>query len=484
MGTYIPSTTSERAEMLQKIGIENVDALFSSIPKGVQLRSPLDIPIGQSEMQVRKYMEGLAHSNVVFESIFRGAGAYNHYIPSVVKHIVGKEEFVTAYTPYQAELSQGVLQGIFEYQTMICELTGMNASNASVYDGQTAAAEAVLMCKDRGKNKVLVSSSVHPQTIAVVSTYCEAQGLEVLQIPTSQGQTDLEELKGMLGQESACVLIQQPNYFGLFEDAKMISEMTHNGGAKLVMSCNPIALSVMQTPAEVGADIAVGEGQPLGNPLGFGGPYLGFMACTTEMLRRLPGRIVGETVDLDGKRAFVLTLQAREQHIRREKSSSNICSNQALCALTASVYMSVMGPEGVKEVATQCYSKAHYAMKEITAITGFERVHTGDFFHEFVTKSPVKVLGLMLALEEKGILGGFPLKGQSGCEILWCVTEQNSKEDIDFLVKTLLELIEDEDEVDLLAKTMEESNFETNDPVLTQSRLKQIQEECLEVKDR
>ncbi|MBC7959038.1 MAG: aminomethyl-transferring glycine dehydrogenase subunit GcvPA [Vallitaleaceae bacterium] len=440
MGSYVPSTIKERQQMLEAIGCSSFEDLFSHIPEKVRLNNPLGIPEGLSEMEVRTAMEEMAHKNTVFKTIFRGAGAYNHYIPSVVKHITSKEEFVTAYTPYQAEMSQGLLQAIFEFQTMVCELTGMAAANASVYDGATAAAEAIMMCKERGKNSALVSETTHPQTLAVIATYCKAIGVEVQLVPVKEGLTDLEALKTLLNKNTACVYIQQPNYYGLIEDADGIGELAHQSDAKYIMGCNPISLAVLKTPSECGADIAVGEGQPLGLPLSFGGPYLGFMTCTASMTRKLPGRIVGETTDLEGKRAFVLTLQAREQHIRREKASSNICSNQALCALTASVYMSAMGPRGLEQVASQCLSKAAYAAGAICSVAGYELKFKGAYFNEFVTNCPVSPDQLMAELEKKGILGGCPLSGDlEGC-ILWCFTEVNTKAEIDGLVTILREV--------------------------------------------
>ena len=376
-------------------------------------------------------MEHIAAQNIVFDSIFRGAGAYDHYIPAIVKSVTGKEEFVTAYTPYQAEISQGVLQSIFEYQTMICELTGMDVSNASVYDGATAAAEAVNMCCERSRNVVFCSAAAHPDTIEVVKTYCWASGHEFVLVPAKDGKTDWNSIVPQLDKKtSACLYIQSPNFFGQIEDVQQAAEAVHAVGAKLIMGCNPIALGLYKTPAELGADIAVGEGQPLGMPLSFGGPYLGFMATTKAMMRKLPGRIVGETTDVDGKRAFVLTLQAREQHIRREKASSNICSNQALCAMTAAVYLAAVGPEGLKQVANLCYQKAHYLMQQLTAIPGITLRYQGPFFHEFVTDQG-DANRILLKLEQEGILGGLPL---SDGGILWCATEKNSKEDIDRMV--------------------------------------------------
>lgn len=431
MGSYVPSTAQERQEMLASIGLSSIDELFSHIPDSLKRKGELNLPSGKSELEVCRTMEHIAAQNIVFDSIFRGAGAYDHYIPAIVKSVTGKEEFVTAYTPYQAEISQGVLQSIFEYQTMICELTGMDVSNASVYDGATAAAEAVNMCCERSRNVVFCSAAAHPDTIEVIKTYCWASGHEFVLVPAKDGKTDWNSIVPQLDKKtSACLYIQSPNFFGQIEDVQQAAEAVHTVGAKLIMGCNPIALGLYKTPAELGTDIAVGEGQPLGMPLSFGGPYLGFMATTKAMMRKLPGRIVGETTDVDGKRAFVLTLQAREQHIRREKASSNICSNQALCAMTAAVYLAAVGPEGLKQVANLCYQKAHYLMQQLTAIPGITLRYQGPFFHEFVTDQ-ADAKRILLRLEQEGILGGLPL---SDGGILWCTTEKNSKEDIDRMV--------------------------------------------------
>lgn len=431
MGSYVPSTAQERQKMLASIGLCSIDELFSHIPDSLKRKGELNLPSGKSELEVCRTMEHIAAQNIVFDSIFRGAGAYDHYIPAIVKSVTGKEEFVTAYTPYQAEISQGVLQSIFEYQTMICELTGMDVSNASVYDGATAAAEAVNMCCERSRNVVFCSAAAHPDTIEVVKTYCWASGHEFVLVPVKDGKTDWNSIVPQLDKKtSACLYIQSPNFFGQIEDVQQAAEAVHAVGAKLIMGCNPIALGLYKTPAELGTDIAVGEGQPLGMPLSFGGPYLGFMATTKAMMRKLPGRIVGETTDVDGKRAFVLTLQAREQHIRREKASSNICSNQALCAMTAAVYLAAVGPEGLKQVANLCYQKAHYLMQQLTAIPGITLRYQGPFFHEFVTDQ-ADANRILLKLELEGILGGLPL---SDGGILWCATEKNSKEDIDRMV--------------------------------------------------
>lgn len=434
MGSYVPSTLQERQEMLESIGLSSIDQLFSHIPDELKLKGELNLPSGMSELEVSSAMKKIAAKNVVFDSIFRGAGAYDHYIPSIVKSVTGKEEFLTAYTPYQAEISQGVLQSIFEYQTMICELTGMDVSNASVYDGATAAAEAVNMCCERSRKVVFCSAAAHPDTIAVVKTYCWAAGHELVLLPVKDGKTDLDAMASQLDKKtSACLYLQSPNFFGQLEEMEKAAEMIHSVGAKLIAGCNPIALGLLKTPAEQGADIAVGEGQPLGMPLSFGGPYLGFMAATQAMMRKLPGRIVGETVDVDGKRAFVLTLQAREQHIRREKASSNICSNQALCALTASVYLATVGPDGLKQAASLCYQKAHYLAQQLCSIPGVSLRYSGTFFHEFVTdqKDSDKLLS---ALEQQDILGGYPLADGG---ILWCATEKNTKEEMDRVVEII-----------------------------------------------
>ena len=432
MGSYIPINPSEREQMLEAIGLKTVEELFAQIPDEIKVKK-VNLPEGMSELEVGRYIQGLADKNVRFKTIFRGAGAYNHFIPAIVKSITGKEEFVTAYTPYQAEISQGILQSIFEYQTMICQLTGMDVSNASVYDGASAAAEAVAMCVERKRTKMLVSASTNPMTLRTMQTYCHGSGTQLELVPAREGKTCLPALRGMLDDTTAGFYVQQPNYYGLLEDAEALGKAVHAAGAKYVMGVNPISLGILKTPAEQGADIAVGEGQPLGIPLSFGGPYLGFMACTTALMRKMPGRIVGETVDVAGNRAFVLTLQAREQHIRREKASSNVCTNQALCAMTTAVYMASMGADGLRQAAMQCLSKAHYAASKISEIPGFELRYQGEFFNEFLTECPGDASKILKKLEKKGILGGYLV----GNGILWCVTEMNTKEEIDLLVDIL-----------------------------------------------
>ena len=379
-------------------------------------------------------LEALAEQNLRFRTILRGAGAYDHYIPAAVSRIASKEEFVTAYTPYQAEISQGVLQSIFEFQTMICELTGLDAANASVYDGASAAAEAVAMCRERKRTRAVVSAAAHPDVISTIRTYSFGAGTEVAAAPAENGVTDLT---GLLDETTACVYVQQPNFFGQLEDLPALAAQVHAAGARLIVGVNPAALGVLESPGACGADIAVGEGQPLGLPLSWGGPYLGFMAASQSLMRRLPGRIVGETRDSRGERAFVLTLQAREQHIRREKASSNVCSNEALCALTASVYLSLMGPDGLRQVGEQCHAKAHYLAAELCRLPGVSLRYPGPFFHEFVTDlpEPQKVLS---ALESRGILGGWPVEGG----LLWCATEKQSRAELDEAVSIVKEVLD------------------------------------------
>ena len=434
--SYVPSTPAQRQEMLQAVGVRDFRELYRDVPEEMLLDRELDLPSAMSELEVSRTVSAMAAKNTLFPTILRGAGAYDHYIPALVKSVPAKEEFLTAYTPYQAEMSQGVLQSIFEYQTMICELTGMEVSNASVYDGATAAAEAAAMCRDRKRRVTLISGAVHPDAVNTVRTYCFGTGDELRVVPTKDGKTDPEALREMLSPDVASFIVQQPNFFGQLEDCDALGQAVHAAGAMFVMSCNPISLGVLKAPRDCGADVAVGEGQPLGLPLGFGGPYLGFMATTMKNSRQLPGRIVGQTVDARGERCYVLTLQAREQHIRREKASSNICSNEALCALTASVYLACMGPAGLREAAEQCMAKSHYLMRGLTALEGVKLVYDGPFFHEFVTTLP-KQTEVLAALEQNGILGGLPVEGG----VLWCATEKQSKAELDKAIAVVKEVL-------------------------------------------
>ena len=437
MASYIPSTQEERLEMLKVVGLNDFNDLYKDVPASMLLKDgDLKIPEGMSELEVGRAVAAMAAKNKVFSTVLRGAGAYDHYIPSIVKYIPAKEEFLTAYTPYQAEMSQGILQSIFEYQTMICEITGMDVSNASVYDGATAAAEAAGMCRDRKRKVTLISGAAHPDTINVVRTYCYGTGDELKVIPVKDGKTDIEALKEMLNKDVASVYIQQPNFNGLFEDADLIGQITHEAGAMYIMGVNPMYLAIGKTPKDCGADIAVGDGQPLGMPLSYGGPYVGFMATLNKHMRKLPGRIIGETVDDKGERCYCLALQAREQHIRREKASSNICSNQALCAMTAAVYMGAMGPQGMAQAAKQSMAKAHYLAAELCKIPGVSMKFEGAFFHEFVVEMP-KVEEVMAALEKADILGGLPVEGG----VLWCATEKATKAVLDQTVAIVKEVL-------------------------------------------
>jgi len=437
MASYTVNTLAQQQAMLEKIGAESLDSLFTAVPDSLKLQRPLNLPLGKSEFAVAKKMKELASLNEVFSVILRGAGSEKHYIPSVVRQLSGREEFVTAYTPYQSELSQGILQTIFEFQTGICELTGMDASNASVYDGASAVAEAVNMTIDRKRTVVLLPDNLHPHTLTTVKTYTHWSNIELKTVKTLNGRIDVASLKEALSETSACLVIQNPNFYGLIENVSELSAVVHAAGAKVIVSSNPMTLGVLKSPREAGADIAVGEAQPLGMSMAFGGPYLGYMATVTELVRRLPGRIVGQSLDLDGKRAFTLTLQAREQHIRREKASSSICSNQAHCALIAGMYLAAMGPVGLREVAIQSSSKAHYLAEQLASI-GFKLRYDGPFFHEFVTDGPLTSVTVENALHKRGILSGLPL-GKNG--MLWCCTETVSKHDIDRTILILKEVL-------------------------------------------
>lgn len=427
MSNYLSHTPEDAASMLNTVGVSNVEELYSDIPSSLKLKK-WNLQGGVSEQEAAENMADTAAMNKVFHVVMRGAGSYRHFVPPVVTALSSHPKFLTAYTPYQSEMSQGILQAIFEYQSYIAALTGMDVSNASVYSGSTAAAEAVLMTRERGRDTVIVCDNASPDTIQVLKTYLEPKGMRLVIIKHKDGLFDTEALKASLSSETACVYCEQPNYFGLIEDGKAIGELTHGAGAKYIMSANPISLAVLPSPREQGADIAVGEGQPLGLPMNFGGPGFGFMACTSAEMRKMPGRIVGETRDKNGNKAYVLTLQAREQHIRREKASSNICSNQAHCALTAAIYLAAMGKTGLKEAADASVTLAHYAKDMFTAIPGVKLKYHHEFFHEFVTTTEGKADKICDALLKAGILPGLPL---SDSDILWCMTEYVKVEDID-----------------------------------------------------
>ncbi|AKA70968.1 aminomethyl-transferring glycine dehydrogenase subunit GcvPA [Clostridium scatologenes] len=443
MFPYIPVTDEDEKEMLNSIGLNSLDELFSDIPESIKLKKSLSLPEGLSELELSRYLDSLANKNLSTSELtcFLGAGAYDHYIPALIKHIVSKSEFYTAYTPYQAEISQGTLQCIFEYQSMICELTGLDAANASMYDGATACTEAALMAVDSTrKKKILVSKTVHPETRKVVETYTKFKDIELIEIDMEDGVTDLEKLKSAIDNKTAGVILQNPNFFGIIEDVKEVEKITHDNKALLIMSVDPISLGILKSPGELGADIAVGEGQSLGNNMSFGGPYVGFMATKAKLMRKMPGRIVGQTQDLDGKRGFVLTLQAREQHIRREKATSNICSNEALNALAAAIYLTTMGKKGIKEVAYQSTQKAHYAFNKVTNSGKFKPLFNKPFFKEFAVVSEKEPAIINDELLKNKILGGYSLgKNYASYKnaLLFCVTEKRTAQEIDKLVSVM-----------------------------------------------
>ena len=443
---FIPHTESERKEMLAAVGVEKVEDLFAPIPE--KYRFPkLGMLEGMTEMEVSAQLKEMAEANLSVSNAvcFLGAGAYYHYIPAAIDNLISRGEFYTAYTPYQPEISQGTLQGIFEYQSLIARLTGMDCANASHYDGATACAEAGILAyhQFRGKRKeILVSPGLHPHYQSVMRTYLsDFDGLYMIS-PTFSSLEDInpQKMADAVDENTAMVIVQYPDFFGQVFDFTELAEAVHAKGALLCVCVNPIALGLLKTPGEMGADIVVGEGQPLGIPLNYGGPYLGIFAVRKELIRKVSGRIVGQTVDNRGQKGYVLTLTAREQHIRREKATSNICSNQGLNALTAAIYLSLLGKEGLREVAGLCYNKAHYAAKKISEIPGFKVLNPGPFFHEFVVKCPKPVEELQEHLLEHGILGGYDLSGSypvfDNC-LLIAVTELISKQDIDDLCLVL-----------------------------------------------
>ncbi|WP_040228733.1 aminomethyl-transferring glycine dehydrogenase subunit GcvPA [Bhargavaea cecembensis] len=439
---YLPMTETDKKEMLQTIGIDSVEELFSDIPEKVRFKREYDIKPALSETDLMKELSALAAMNAdsLSHATFIGAGVYDHYKPVVVDHVISRSEFYTAYTPYQPELSQGELQALFEFQTMICQLTGMDLANSSMYDGGTALAEAgTLAAGHTRRKKLLISAAVHPEYRAVVRTYAAGQSIDVVDIPMKDGKTDYEALGGMVDGETAGVMVQYPNFFGQIEDIREAAELAHAHKALFIVSSNPLALSVLTPPGELGADITVGDAQPFGIPESFGGPHCGYFAVTEKLMRKVPGRLIGETVDEEGRRGYVLTLQAREQHIRRDKATSNICSNQALVALAASVAMTALGKEGTREMARQNISKTQYAINAFKK-AGFNVKFDGPCFNEFVveTKEPVGALNKRL-LESK-IIGGYDL-GLTYPELeghtLIAVTELRTKEEIDALVQEM-----------------------------------------------
>ena len=416
--------------MLSVAGVKSMDELFGEIPQQLLFNRDFNLPEAMSEIEIRNYFEALSkrNSNLV---CFAGAGVEDHYSPSVIAPLISRGEFLTAYTPYQPEISQGTLQYIFEYQSMICELTGMDVTNASMYDGTTATAEAMMMCVSIAKkrNKVLLSATVDPKVRRVVETYAKYQGVVIETIAEKDGVTDLADLEAKLAADDvAGVILAQPNFYGIIEDYSGVADMCHAKKAQFVMNAKLSALAVLKTPAEWGADIACGDAQSLGIPMTYGGPYVGYLACTNTHVRKLPGRIVGATTDVDGKRAFVLTLQAREQHIRREKANSNICSNQSLMALYVTIYMSVMGHKGLSEACSLSYSGAHYLAEQLVATGKCTMAHDKPFFNEFAVKTSVPAQQILEKLLENGILGGVRIADDT---LLVCVTEQRTKAEMD-----------------------------------------------------
>ncbi|MDX2163225.1 MAG: aminomethyl-transferring glycine dehydrogenase subunit GcvPA [bacterium] len=441
--SYIPHTDAERQQMLAAIGVPTIEDLFQAVPAAHRFPT-LDLPPAMSEMDVIAEMQALADANehAGDYSLFRGAGAYHHFVPSVVNHMLLRGEFYTAYTPYQPEMSQGTLQAIFEYQSMICALTGMEAANASHYDGATSLAEAVTVAFDVGRkkrDKFILSPYIHPHYRAVTRTYHQGGRLRFV---GDEGPASVDDLIAMLDDNTAMLAVAYPNFLGQIEDFSRLAAAVHQVGALLCVVANPMALALFKSPGELGADIVVGEGQPLGIPLSYGGPYVGFFAIHSDYVRRIAGRIVGETVDSEGKRAYVMTLRPREQDIKREKASSNICTNQGLMALAATVYMAAMGKSGLRKAAELCYHKAHYAARQIAQIPGYTVDFSRPFFHEFIVKCPRPVSEINEKLMLRGIVGGYDLSRDylyHTDTMLVCVTEMNRKAEIDVLVEVLKE---------------------------------------------
>jgi len=446
--SYIPISDQDKKEMLARIGVNSFEDLFSSIPENVRLKKDLKLPSPMPEMEVLDYFAKTGKQNTFSNYLhFLGGGAYEHFIPAVVDYLSSRSEFVTPYTPYQPEISQGTLQVIFEFQTLICQLTGLDIANASLYDGATGAAEAVLMgYRIKNRKRLLVASNLNPQYREVIYTYTKNLGLEVVEIPYDKsGRIDKGGLASSLNGETSVLLCQSPNYFGVIEDVQSLAELVHNQGALLtVVISEPVSLGILEAPGKLGADIVTGEAQSFGLPLSFGGPFLGFMACKKEFVRQMPGRIAGQTIDVDGRRGFVLTLSTREQHIRREKATSNICTNQAHCALRATIYLETLGREGLKKLAWLNLQKAAYAAEQLSSIPGVSRKFSGPVFNEFVLEFPERWEKINQKLQEKGILGGLALGPHyAGLEnsALITVTEVSDKEKIDTYVRALKEVL-------------------------------------------
>ena len=438
---YIPHTQDDVNEMMRAVGVDSLEALFADIPEAYRLRRLLDLPAPLAEQEIWEHMSGLAGRNRLPRATLTGAGAYHHYIPAVVSHVLARPEFYTAYTPYQAEISQGILQAIYEYQTMITRLTGTRVANASMYDGATAMAEAaVLSAKSLGRDRLVMARSVHPEYRKVVKTYAWANGYECIEIPfDAAGRVEFEALRGLLDGRAAALLVQSPNFFGVIEDIGPLADLAHGQGALLVAGfAEPTSLGILKPPGEAGADFVVGEGQGFGNPVSYGGPYLGILASTDAFLRKIPGRLVGATVDREGQRGYVLTLQTREQHIRREKATSNICSNEALCMLAAAVYLACLG-KNLRKLASLNVWKAHYLKGSLSALPGWRPLFTGPVYNEFALACP-DPKEANRRLEKAGYTGGYDLSGEYpelGGGLLFCATEMLRREDMDNVVSLL-----------------------------------------------
>ncbi|MDD3044041.1 MAG: aminomethyl-transferring glycine dehydrogenase subunit GcvPA [Candidatus Delongbacteria bacterium] len=439
---YISNTEKDRQEMLKAIGVSEFKDLLKEIPDEFIFKGRLGLGKGLSELEVSRQVSNLAKMNRSTSDCvsYLGAGSYDHYIPSIVPYLISRPEFQTAYTPYQAEVSQGTLQSIYEYQSLICNLTGMDICNASMYDGASAMAEAaILACRHTRKNTILISSTVNPGWIEVVRTFTKPSGYEIEIVEVSDGTFGKKDLEKKDLSDASCIMVQNPNFFGIIEDHDGIADIIHGNKGLLVTAIDPISIGLLKKPSESGSDIVVAEGQALGLPQAFGGPYLGIFAATKPFMRKIPGRVVGVTEDVDGKRGFVLTLQTREQHIRRDKATSNICSNQALCALAAGIYLNTMGEQGLKEVAENCYRRSHYLAAGIITVDGFELKYKMPFFKEFVVKTKYDVEKVMSVMLENGIFAGISLKrfGMASDEFLVAVTEKRSREEMDDYISVL-----------------------------------------------
>jgi glycine dehydrogenase subunit 1 len=446
---YVPNTHTEQKAMLEHMGLSSIEELLTSVPEEVRLHRPLNLPAALPEPDLKRVMNGMAAKNKQLDTTisFLGAGTYDRMLPSVVPHLQHRSEFVTSYTPYQPEVSQGMLQAIYEFQTMVCQITGMDVANASLYDGSTALVEAVLMALGPGgRGEVVISAGVDPQYRRVLQTYAISRGFEIKEVPVRNGVTALEELDAAIGARTSAVIIQQPNFFGCIEDVRAIEPIAHRGKSLFITAITePASLAVLAPPGACNVDIAVGELMSFGNPMSYGAPALGFMAAQQKFMRLLPGRLVGQTVEEGGKKqtGYVLTLQTREQHIRRERATSNICTNQSLLAVGATIFLAALGKQGFRELGELCLQKAHYAFRQITAIPGFKAAFSAPFFDEFVIQSPVSLSALQQHFVRANIIGGYPLnESYPGMEnvMLFCVTETRTREDIDLLVNVLREV--------------------------------------------